>query len=88
MRYLADSYYSLAFWLVHLYSESHQQRTKEKTMNTEWKEVAKEDFFRAIGPQDVHPHLIGKWPYVSLFQTRDRMPKGKIDSDGRFWLPA
>ena len=42
-----------------------------------WREVSEAEFYRVIGPQNVHPSPQGKWPYTSLFQTPNREVRGK-----------
>lgn len=51
-------------------------------MTQNWKEVTSEEFMRVIGPQDVHPTPVGKYPYTSLFKDRQGRVKGKIVSEG------
>ena len=48
-------------------------------MSMVWREVSYEEFFTAIVGKDVHPHLIGKWPYTSLFRTKAEYAWGKIE---------
>ena len=43
-----------------------------------WREVPRAEFWRAIGPQDVHPKPVGPWPYSSHFETRARQTVGVI----------
>jgi len=43
-----------------------------------WLEVSKDEFFAAIGPQNVTPSIItGKWPYSSDYVTPMREVRGK-----------
>lgn len=42
--------------------------------NERWQEVTKDEFFRVIGPKDVHPCPIGNFPYTSLWKT----PRGDV----------
>jgi hypothetical protein len=35
----------------------------------DWREVSREEFWRGIGPQDVHPVPVAPWPYASHFKT-------------------
>lgn len=45
----------------------------------ETREVPEDEFFKAIGPLDVHPKIVdGKWPWVSIFQTRNGREVGRI----------
>lgn len=44
-------------------------------------EVTKEEFFAAIGPQDCHPRIEGRWPYTSIFEKPDRREVGRIVDD-------
>lgn len=64
---------------------------------TPWREVTVDEFFAAM-TGDVHPHIApGPWPYTSLFRTRDRTVKGKLEgyypegsalAANRYWLPG
>lgn len=46
-----------------------------------WKEVTKDEFYKAIGNQDVHPTIINsRWPYTSHFKTRAGRIVGAIES--------
>jgi hypothetical protein len=49
-----------------------------KTIETNWAEVTKDEFYRGIGQQNVHPDPQGKWPYTSLFMTPNREVRGKV----------
>ena len=60
----------------------------------EFKETTKRDFFEIIGKQDVHPKVLGNFPYSCLWQTRngvtvgksvDRMEKGVLKT--KYYLP-
>jgi hypothetical protein len=62
-----------------------------------WREVSKDEFFKAIGSQDVHPSPVGPWPYTSLFKTRsgdvrakivNTIPEGAGLPVSRFFLPT
>lgn len=62
-----------------------------------WKEVPQDEFYAAIGPQDAHPSIMGKWPYTSLYKTRqgavlgkaeDYLPEGSALTKTRFYLPV
>lgn len=46
--------------------------------DTAWREVSKDEFFRVIGRQDVHPSIQpGKYPYTAIWQTPQRQSRGK-----------
>lgn len=47
-----------------------------------WREVTRDEFFRCIGPLNVHPHIQpGPYPYTSIWRTPDRTEIGKsVDS--------
>jgi hypothetical protein len=62
-----------------------------------WQEVSQQDFYRGIGPQNVHPLIVGPWPYTSLFRAPSGEVRGKVvdflpeDSsltESRYYLPA
>jgi hypothetical protein len=42
------------------------------------KEVTKEEFYKAIGPRDCHPHIEGPYPYTSIYYTPSRVEVGRI----------
>jgi hypothetical protein len=42
------------------------------------KEVTQEQFFKTIGPLNVHPHPVGNYPYTSIFLTPGRVEMGRI----------
>lgn len=43
------------------------------------KEVTQKEFFDTVGPRDVHPEIVGSWPYTSIFRTRSgRYEVGRI----------
>ena len=51
------------------------------------KQVDKGTFFKAMGPLDVHPHIInGEYPYASEWRLRDGRIVGK--SVGRLATPG
>lgn len=63
------------------------------------REVTEVEFFRVIGPQDVHPRPEGRYPYTSIFEDkRTRTEAGRIVNslpDGRsfpvethYYLPS
>ena len=37
-------------------------------MNTDMKKVSTEEFYKTVGGLDVHPTIISKWPYTSLWK--------------------
>ncbi len=45
--------------------------------NFQWREVSTEEFYRVIGPQNVHPQSVGPYPYTSIFKTPSGETKGK-----------
>lgn len=62
-----------------------------------YREVTKDEFYKAIGNQDVSPTPVGSWPYTSLFKTRAGQVVGKVEqylpegsglTNSRYWLPA
>lgn len=68
----------------------------DSTTEPGWREVTKEEFFRVIGPQNVHPTPEGKYPYTSIYKTpsgRERgksvgyIPEGKGLPEHRYLLP-
>lgn len=61
-----------------------------------WREVTRTEFYQTIGPQNVHPSVIGGWPYISYFKTphgevrgisEDYLPEGKGIEQTRYYLP-
>jgi hypothetical protein len=42
------------------------------------KKVSKKEFFEYINPLDVHPKIVGNFPYTSIFETRSRQEVGRI----------
>ena len=40
--------------------------------------VSKEEFYKAIGTQNVSPRVIGTWPYTSLFVTPNGSERGRV----------
>lgn len=61
-----------------------------------WREVSMDEFYRHIGPQNVHPTPTGPWPYTSMFKTPSGDVRGKTEGylpDGsrlpknRYFLP-
>lgn len=62
-----------------------------------WRLVTKDEFWAAIGNQNVTPRPVGPWPYTSLFKTpagqvrgkiEDYLPEGSALTKSRYWLPA
>jgi hypothetical protein len=61
------------------------------------REVTKDEFFAAIGNQNVHPSVQGDWPYTSRFLNRQTgreagrieefLPPGKFRPARRYLLP-
>lgn len=51
------------------------------------REVTKEEFFKAIGPLDVHPKPLGDYPYLSEFRTRAGFPRGWIKDGVKYGKP-
>jgi hypothetical protein len=43
-------------------------------------QVTKTAFFAAIGKQNVHPSIVGNWPYTSVFKTPGGHVVGQIVS--------
>lgn len=44
----------------------------------EWREVSEDEFYDAIGPQNVSPMIVrGSFPYTSVFVTPDGQQRGK-----------
>lgn len=62
-----------------------------------WREVSKDDFFKAIGSQNVMPKIIAdRWPYSSDYVTPTRavigksvgyLPEGSALAAKRYYLP-
>lgn len=50
-------------------------------------EVSKDDFYEAIGKLNVHPQIVGKYPYTSIFKDPGGVEHGRIDAEGRYFLP-
>ena len=48
------------------------------------KEVTQKEFYDAIGPLNVHPHITnGKWPYTADFLTPTRQLRGRSVDTGK-----
>lgn len=45
------------------------------------REVTQDEFFKAIGPLDVHPCPVGPYPYTSVFRTQLGVEHGRIVSE-------
>ena len=43
-------------------------------------QVSEVEFWAAINKLDVHPQIIGSYPYTSLFKTRSGETKGIIEN--------
>lgn len=43
---------------------------------TKFKKVTKEEFYKVIGPLNVNPHIIGKYPYLISWETPGRQVMG------------
>lgn len=52
-----------------------------------YREVSKDEFYAVVGPQDVHPDIVGDYPFTAIFKTRHRVEVGRIDSYGKCLLP-
>jgi hypothetical protein len=50
-------------------------------------EVSFTKFYQVIGPQNVHPRILGKFPYRSDFVTPSGELRGYKDTDGKYFLP-
>lgn len=42
--------------------------------------VNSEQFWRVIAPLDVHPKMLGQYPYLSVFETPDGKERGRIEA--------
>lgn len=47
-------------------------------MTPEMREVTKDEFFVGIGNRDVHPEIVGNFPYTAIFRTKARVEVGRI----------
>jgi hypothetical protein len=43
-----------------------------------WVETSKDEFYSIIGPLNVSPTPMGKWPYTSLYKTPGGEVRGKV----------
>ena len=57
------------------------------------KEVIHELFFKAMTGLNVHPEIIGRWPYTSIFRMQDmsrrevgRIETGEHGKNNRYFL--
>ncbi len=54
-----------------------------------WRTVSKEEFFATVGRLDVHPRIVGRWPYTSFWEDSARRSHGKSShSPTRYFVPA
>jgi hypothetical protein len=60
-----------------------------------WREVTQEIFYKAIGDLNCHPHIVGNYPYTSIFRLNTNPDKwvGKVESGGtkkpdKYFLPT
>lgn len=51
-----------------------------------YRQVTRCEFFAMIGPQNVHPQIMGPYPYTSIFKTPNGLEVGRIDNQGRYLL--
>jgi hypothetical protein len=56
------------------------------------KKVTKDEFFKTIGPQNVHPQIINtEWPYIIEMRTPNGDTKGRVIEDtfnvSEYYLP-
>jgi hypothetical protein len=50
-------------------------------------EVTKEEFYKRMGPLNVHPQIVGQYPYTSIFRDQRTMQEvGRIEEDARYLL--
>jgi len=42
------------------------------------RKVTTEEFYRKIGPLNVHPQIQGSWPYTSLWKLIDHRENGRV----------
>src|SRR5699024_3878553 len=43
-----------------------------------YKEVSREEFYEGLAGLDVHPHIVGSFPYTSIFFTPRRVEYGRV----------
>lgn len=68
--------------------------TRAEIDTERWREVTYEEFFAAMGPLNVHPRIVGPWPYVSQWTMQDGsrrivgmsevIPRGEGDGHRRY----
>jgi hypothetical protein len=67
------------------------------TEEKDFREVSVDEFFAGIAKQNVHPRIVGNWPYTSLYETLDGARRvigksveflnpGKAITQTRYWL--
>lgn len=52
------------------------------------REVSKDEFFATVGQMNVHPRIVGDYPYTSRFCSPDGIEYGRIVNalpEGRMW---
>ena len=42
-------------------------------------EVTREEFHKTVLTLNVHPQIVGNWPYTSIFKTPSGQEKGRIE---------
>lgn len=42
------------------------------------KQVSKDEFYKAVGPLDVHPNIVTKWPYTSEWRLQNDIARTLI----------
>lgn len=42
-----------------------------------WVEVTRKEFFQKIGKLDVHPSIVGSYPYTAIWKTPSGVERGK-----------
>lgn len=43
------------------------------------RQVTREEFHKAVLTLNVHPQIVGSWPYTSVFKTPTGEEKGRIE---------
>jgi len=51
-----------------------------------YREVTMDEFYSVVGPQDVHPHITGNYPFTSVYKTRTGREVGRVDTEHRYLL--
>lgn len=71
-----------------------RQECATTVIDDSFTEVERHEFYKLIGPLDVHPKIIGEFPYTSLFKNKNGAVKGiAVDSKvnglliTRYYLP-